>query len=314
MANFEFNLENNLFELHRELLEKIYEPKPYQAFFVYDPKKRHIHKAVIRDRVLHQAVFRILYPIFDKNFIFDSYSSRLKKGTHNGSKRLFIFLRKASKNWRKPVFILKCDIRKFFDSIDHEILFTLIKEKVFDFEALNLIEKILNSFEKSAGVGIPLGNVTSQLFANIYLNQMDQFIKHNLKVKYYLRYADDFVLVHKNKDFLLKCIMAITDFLKKDLKLALHPNKVFIRKLKQGIDFLGYIVLPDSIILRTKTKKRILKKIAEINFLYKNGKISREDFNQTIASYLGVLKPTFRIFVVFFSYFVVNAVLSPSIR
>lgn len=290
VMEFEFNLENNLFSLHQELTDKTYEPNPYQAFFVYDPKRRHIHKATVRDRVLNQAVFQILYQIFDKHFIFHSYSSRIEKGTHKASKRLFISLRKESKNWREPTFILKCDIRKFFDSIDHSILFELLQKKIFDADVLWLINKILKSFEKYPNIGLPLGNVTSQLFANIYLNELDQFIKHKLKVKYFFRYADDFVLISNNKKLLMFYQKEIENFLKQNLKLELHPNKVFIRKLKQGIDFVGYVVLLNATVLRTKTKNRIFKKLKKAQKELAIGEISKENFQQIKASYMGVLK------------------------
>lgn len=290
VSEFEFNLENNLFQLHHELLNKIYKPDPYQAFFVYDPKKRHIHKATVRDRVLHQAVFQILYPIFNKHFIFDSYSSRAEKGTHKGSKRLFVFLKKESKNWKSPVFALKGDIRKFFDSIDHRILFELVKKKIFDKDTLWFVSKILKSFEKSPNTGLPLGNVTSQLFANIYLNEFDQFVKHKLKTKSYLRYADDFILINKNRDILLQNIIEIQNFLKQNLKLELHPNKISIRKLKQGVDFVGYVILLYVTVLRTKTKNRIFKKLKKIQRELNNGKISKKEFEQSRTSYFGVLK------------------------
>ncbi len=290
VAEFEFNLESNLFSLYQELINKTYKPAKYEAFFVYDPKRRHIHKAIVKDRVLHQAIFRILYPIFDKHFIFDSYSSRVGKGTHKGSKRLFIFLRKASKNWKQPVFALKCDIRKFFDSIDHNILFKLIKKKISDADTLWLIGKVLKSFEKTKNAGLPLGNVTSQLFSNIYLNELDQFIKHKLKVKYYLRYADDFILISENKNLLRFYQKEIESFLRQNLKIELHPNKVFIRKLKQGIDFVGYVILPNAIVLRTKTKKRIFKKLKKAQKEFFAGKINKDEFQQIKASYMGMLK------------------------
>lgn len=279
-----------MFSLHQELINKTYKSAKYQAFFVYDPKRRHIHKAIVLDRVLNQAVFRILYQIFDKHFIFHSYSSRLKKGTHKASKKLFIALRKGSKNWKQPVFVLKCDIRKFFDNIDHIILFELVKKKVLDADALWLIDKILKSFEKSPNAGLPLGNVTSQLFANVYLDELDQFIKHKLKIKHYFRYADDFVLISENESLLLLYKQEIEIFLKQNLRLELHPDKVFIRKLKQGIDFVGYVVLPNATVLRTKTKKRIFKKLKKAQRELALGKINEESFQQIKASYMGVLK------------------------
>ncbi len=290
VAEFEFNLENNLFSLHQELINKTYKSEKYQAFFVYDPKRRHIHKAVVKDRVLNQAVFRILYRIFDKYFIFHSYSSRVNKGTHRASKKLFIALRKESKNWKQPVFVLKCDIKKFFDCIDHQILFELIRKKVSDVETLWLINIILKSFEKSPNIGLPLGNVTSQLFANIYLNELDQFIKHKLKIKHYFRYADDFILVSKSEELLMFYKKEVENFLKQNLKLELHPNKVFIRRLRQGIDFVGYVILPNATVLRTKTKRRIFKKLKKAKKELLVGRINRDEFQQIQASYMGVLK------------------------
>lgn len=271
---FEFNLENNLFTLHQELINKTYKPDPYEAFFVHDPKRRHIHKASVRDRVLHQALFSILYPIFDKYFIHHSYSSRIGKGTHKGVRNLYRAIRKVSNNWKRPAYALKCDIRKFFDSIDHEILFEFIKGKVNDKDTLGLIEIILKSFEKEKCKGLPLGNVTSQLFANIYLNELDQFTKNELKVKYYFRYADDFVILDESKECLEKLKDEIEGFLSEKMKLKLHENKVFIKKVSQGIDFLGYVILPGATVLRTTTKRRMLKKVNSINLPSYEGMLS----------------------------------------
>ena len=290
VQQFEFNLEDNLFQLHWELENKTYQHSNYTAFSISDPKPRRIHKAVVRDRVLHHAIFRILYPIFDKGFIFDSYSCRLGKGTHKAVSRLEKFCRKLSKNNTRGIFALKCDIKKFFDSIDQEILLNLIKKKIQDENALWLIEKIIKSFERFNKNGIPLGNVTSQLFANIYLNELDQFVKHGLRQKYYLRYCDDFVILGENKERLVDLIGKINEFLESRLKLKLHSDKIIIRKYHQGIDFLGYVVLPHYRVLRIKTKRRILKKIEQKYQETQEGSISGESFNQSLQSYLGVLK------------------------
>ncbi|EKE16231.1 MAG: RNA-directed DNA polymerase (reverse transcriptase) [uncultured bacterium] len=286
VAEFEFDLENNLFALHEILKNKTFKHCKYTAFNVCDPKLRRIHKAIVRDRVLHHAIFRILYPIFDKSFIFDSYSCRIEKGTHRAVDRLEKFAGKLSRNNTKDIFALKCDIRKFFDSIDQGILIKLIKDKIRDGETFWLIEAIIKSFSK----GLPLGNVTSQIFANIYLNELDQFIKHNLKEKYYLRYCDDFIILSENENHLVDLTDKINGFLQNKLKLNLHPNKIIIRKYRQGIDFLGYVVLPRHRVLRTKTKKRILKKIKNKHFELQEGFISKESFNQSLQSYLGILK------------------------
>jgi len=286
VQEFEFNLEDNLFELHQELKSGTYQHSHYATFNVCDPKLRRIHKACVRDRVLHHAVFRILYPIFDKRFIFDSYSCRIEKGSHKAINRLEKFCRKLSKNNSQNIFVLKCDVRNFFNSIDQEILLNLIKSKIGDEDAVWLIDKIIKSFLN----GLPLGNVTSQLFANIYLNELDQFIKHKLKIKYYLRYCDDFIILEESKECLIGLIPLIDNFLKEKLKLTLHSDKIIIRKYHQGIDFLGYVSLPHYRLLRTRTKKRIFRKIKIKYQDLERGLICEEFFNQSLQSYFGIFK------------------------
>ena len=270
VAEFQKYIRNNIFKLHYELKNKTYEHSEYFSFYVKDPKLRHIHKACVKDRVLHHAIFRILYPIFDKSFIFDSYSCRNGKGTHKAVNRLNDFARKVSQNNTKTCFILKLDVRKFFDSINQDILLILIKRKIDDENAIWLIERIVKSFPK----GLPLGNITSQLFANVYLNELDQFVKHKLKIKYYIRYCDDFVILSRDKIYLENLIYVINNFLKSNLNLFLHPNKIIIRKYRQGIDFLGYVSFPYFQILRTKTRKRMFVRLNKKN----------------LQSYLGVLR------------------------
>lgn len=290
VQEFEFNLEDNIFKLHSELRNKTYKHFHYTSFYVNDPKLRHIHKASVRDRVLHHAIFRILYPIFDKSFIFDSYSCRLGKGTHSAVNRLKNFLRKLSANNYRNIYVLKCDIKKFFGSINQNLLIKIIRNKIKDENLIWLIKTIIRSFQTEDNKGLPLGNVTSQLFANIYLNELDQFVKHRLKVKYYLRYCDDFIILTENRGFLMRLISIISQFLKEKLDLSIHPDKIIIRKYRQGIDFLGYVVLPYHKVLRTKTKRRILKKIIQNKNKLVRGLISEECFNQSLQSYFGVLK------------------------
>jgi len=289
VALFELNLEDNIFELHRSLVSKAYQHTEYEAFYISDPKLRNIHKASVRDRVVHQAVYRILCQIFDKHFIYDSYSSRKSRGTHLGVRRSYKACRKVSKNWRRKIYILKCDVRKFFDSMDHSILRVLIEKKVLCLETMRLVDLVLESFKKETGKGLPLGNVTSQLFANIYLDQFDQFVKHGLKMRYYFRYCDDFIIISENKQFLSELVDKIKIFLDQNLLLKLHPDKVEIRSMRQGIDFLGYVCLPNMIVLRTKTKKRIIKKIKIMFGKLKAGEISLTTFKNTLMSYLGVV-------------------------
>jgi len=289
VARFELNLEDNIFQLYEDLTSRHYHHRPYSAFYVYDPKRRHIHKASVYDRIVHQAIYRLLYPIFDKHFIHDSYSSRDLHGTHLGVERSFVACRKVSRNWKRKIHVLKCDVRKFFDSIDHFILRSLIEKKVSCHETMQLIDLLFRSFEKEKGKGLPLGNVTSQLFANIYLNELDQFVKHTLKIKYYFRYCDDFIIVSEDSESLSGLIERIREFLYENLRLELHPNKVEVRSVKKGIDFLGYVMLPHMIVLRTHTKKRVLKNISLISKKLKSGIISPTKFQGILISYLGMV-------------------------
>jgi len=277
VITFELKLEDNIFRLHEDLKLNIWKPDSYTVFYVQDPKLRVIHKATVRDRVLYQAVYRSLYQTFDPGFIHDVYSSRDRKGTHAGVDRFEDFARKVTGNHTRSAFALKCDIRKFFDSIDHGILFDLICRKISDESLVRLIFQIIDSFHHTPGKGLPLGNVTSQLFANIYMNEFDQFVKHRLKVKYYIRYCDDFVILNTDRALLKGDVGRIKSFLSEKLKLDLHPRKVEIRKLIQGIDFLGYVSLPHYRVLRTRTRRRMLKKLR-----------GNKD-PQVLASYLGML-------------------------
>jgi len=223
---------------------------------------------------LHQA----LYDYFDSRFIYDSYSCRVGKGVHKALDRFKYFAGKVSKNHTKTCYVLKGDIRKFFASIDQAVLRNILKRQIVDTDVLWLIETILASFHsKQVGVGLPLGNLTSQLFSNIYLNEFDRYIKQELKLKYYIRYADDFVILADTKQELLNCIPLIRDFLAKQLKLELHPDKLFIKTYSSGVDFLGWVHFPHHRQLRAVTKLRVIRK------LQNNPK------PETISSYRGLL-------------------------
>ncbi len=289
VGEFELHLEENIFQLHEDLISKKYRHDKYVDFYISDPKRRHIHKASVRDRVIHQAVFQILYPIFNKHFIYDSYSSRKLRGTHLGVKRTYKACRKVSKNWKIKTYVLKCDVRKFFDCIDHSILRNLIEKKVQCQETMWLVSMLFKSFEKEKDKGLPLGNVTSQLFANIYLDKLDQFVKHQLKLKYYFRYCDDFIIIHKNRDFLFEIMKKIGNFLHENLLLDLHPKKVEIRPIQRGIDFLGYVILSHMVVLRTRTKRRIVRKIKIIRKQFEKGLVSEENLKSVLTSYLGTI-------------------------
>ena len=274
---FMLNLMDNIIDLHWDLQNFRYEHGDYQAFKINDPKPRNIHKAVVRDRLLHHAINRVLYPFFDRTFIADSYSCRMNKAGLKAINCFKSFVYKVSENRKKTVWVLKCDIRKFFDSINHEILIGILKDRISDENIIWLLEKVIFSFSKTSGMGLPLGNLTSQLFVNIYMNEFDQYIKHKLKAKYYVRYADDFVVLSQDKSWLEELIFKIGDFLQEKLQLELHLDKVYIKTLFSGVDFLGWVHFPNHRILRTVTKKRMFRKLL----------MGRE--TETLASYLGLL-------------------------
>ncbi len=289
---FQMRLMDNIFSLHSDLLNHTYKHGAYQAFKINDPKPRDIHKATVRDRLLHHSIYRKLYPFFEKTFAADSFSCRLNKGTHKAINRFRKFAYIVSKNNTRTCWILKCDIRKFFASINHEILLEVLHEYITDKKILRLLEEIIGSFKTKGGIGVglPLGNLTSQLFVNIYLNEFDQFVKHKLKVKYYIRYCDDFVIFSEDKKWLENIIPIIGKFLEEKLRLKLHPDKVFIKTLISGMDFLGMINFSHYRILRTKTKRRMIKRLQAKYAGMRNGIIAKEFFEQSLQSYLGILK------------------------
>ena len=304
VLQFEKNLEANIFALHRNLADKAYQPSYYRDFWICDPKRRHIHRAAVRDRILHHAIFRILNYVFDPTFITASFSCRFGQGTHRGVLIVEQMLRQTSRNYTKTTYALKCDIKNFFASVDHTILLRILERRIKDNNLKWLIREIVESYpavtrererERGGGTlpfsikGIPIGNLTSQLFANVYLNEFDQFIKHELKIKNYVRYSDDFIIILESKDYLNNLLTPIQSFLCRRLKLELHPKKVEIRKLKQGIDFLGQIILPHHRRLRLRTKKRMFRKLTQKIKDYHTGFISKNSFQASIQSYLGML-------------------------
>jgi RNA-directed DNA polymerase len=261
---FQAKLMDNIFDLHNDLKNKTYTHGVYHAFNISDPKPRIIHKATVRDRLLHHLIYQELYQYFDSKFIYDSYSCRLEKGTHKAINRFRDFSRKVSKNNTRPCLVLKCDIRKFFANIDHEVLKRILEKHIKDRDILWLLSRVIDSFsarQDLAEVGLPLGNLTSQLLVNVYMNEFDQFMKRELKVEYYIRYADDFVILSENKDYLEKLLSQISDFLEHKLKLQLHPDKVYIKTIASGVDFLGWVAFPYHRVLRTSTKRRMLKNL-----------------------------------------------------
>lgn len=262
---FQYHLEDKIFSLRDCLLEEVYHHDPYRPFTIFDPKQRRIHKATVRDRVVHQAVANVIEPLFERRFIHDSYSCRIGKGTHAAVDRLRLFLRQVSLNNTKTVYALKCDIRRFFASVDHEILLSLLEQRIKDERVIRLLQRIINSFSVLPGRGIPLGNLTSQLFANVYLHELDRYVKHELRIRHYVRYCDDFVMLTSSQSEALALAECVDMFLKNGLKLQLHPNKVTVRTWEQGVDFVGYVLLSHATVLRTKTANRMLKRVTQEN-------------------------------------------------
>lgn len=287
---FERDLEDNIFLLHEELKIQQYEHLQYEHFRVTDPKQRFISKATVRDRLVHHMVFNELTAVFDNQFIHLSLSCRKGKGIHFGILHLQRMIKMISSNGTKPCYALKMDIKRFFDTIDHKILKTLIRKRVYDDKVLKIINAIIDSFTKNEkNAGIPLGNVTSQLFANVYLHVLDDFIKQTLREKYYLRYSDDFIILSNDEHHLKSLIISISEFLKNTLKLELHPNKVIIRKLNQGIDFIGYVLFSNHILLRARTKQRMKKRLQKTYESYLVGSLDWATVDQQLQSYLGIL-------------------------
>jgi retron-type reverse transcriptase len=279
VQEFERNLMANIISLHSELATKNYSHSAYQAFKISDPKPRDIHKASVRDRLLHHALHRTLSPFFTKTFISDSYSCQIGKGTHRALKRFRQFSKIVSRNDMRTAWVLKCDIKKFFANIDHNVLIGIIDSYIPDKDITQLLSLIIRSFRSNVNsVGLPLGNLTSQLFVNIYMNEFDQFVKHKFKAKYYIRYADDFAVVSHDRVYLERTLTLMQDFLRDRLKLSMHPNKISISTVASGVDFLGWIHFPNHRVLRTATKRRMFSGIA-----------ARERKEETVQSYLGLL-------------------------
>ncbi len=287
VIKFQKELKKNLFDLRNELIFHTYKPKPLEIFIIRDPKTRKISKSYFRDRVVHHALVNIIEPIFDKTFIYDNFANRIGKGALNAIERFDKFKRKVSKNNSRNCFVLKADVRHYFETVDHNILLNIIKNKIKDQRVLWLIDLIINNYKtKENGKGMPLGNLTSQFLANVYLNELDQFVKHNLKAKYYIRYVDDFVILHYNKKVLEKYKAEIDNFLRKNLELELHPDKSSILTLKGGIGFLGFRIFFHHKLIKKKNLNNFDRKFRKLRKLYKEGLIDREKIIEKLEGWL----------------------------
>jgi len=288
VVEFERHLEDNLFDLHCKLQSGDYIHDGYTYFTISDPKKRNIHKSTVKDRIVHQLLYDYLYQIYEPIFIRLSFSSRKDKGANRAVTALSN-ITKYFRKTKKPCLAMKCDIKKYFDNIDQKVLLEILKEKVQDKSIINLLSIVIGSFNRESCKGVPLGNITSQIFANIYLNELDKFVSAGLGVKHYIRYNDDFIILGEDESKLYKDTEKIKQFLWDSLRLELPYKKIFFRKLGWGIDFCGYIVLPNAVLLRNKTKGRMYEKINLILTKARLGKISEQELQTCLNSYFGVL-------------------------
>lgn len=283
VIEFEMNLEGNLIELYKELKNKTYAPGKYNEFTIYEPKKRLIKAAPYRDRVVHQwYVKNFIIPVFGKAFISDSYACIEGKGMHRSAFRVQDFLKVAEHNHDRS-YVLKGDIKSYFFNIDHDVLYDIVSHKIKDPEVLWLTKVILSSTDNP---GIPVGSYTSQWFANLYLHQLDMFAKHNLRVKMYARYMDDWVLVLENKEKAQEALIKIKDFVNNELKLELN-KKTQIAPAKNGINFCGYKIWSTHMKIRDSSKRRMKRKLKAFQRKYTAGEMTFEEIKRSINSWKG---------------------------
>ncbi len=317
---FTFSLEENLFDLQWELCQGLYVPRPYTYFMLHDPKTRSIAAPDFRDRVVQHALVNVIQPLFERQFIYDSYACRMDKGTHLAAKRLKKFLMAARSFHGKniPIYVLQCDIRKFFQSVSWDILLAIMDKTVPCPKTLALIHTIVtthhhivpvhtplssqlslfssseNPAQASISVeqrtGLPIGNLTSQLFANIYLNELDHFVKDRLRVRWYGRYMDDFFVLHHDRTYLQQLCSTINVFLQEKLRLCLHPKKLTIKDVSAGVPFVGYRIFYDHVLVRGNTLRRIERNYRSKVKQGKHGKLTSQKLAQTKASIIGHFK------------------------
>lgn len=296
---FNYNLEGELAQLKTELDTQTYQPGRYRTFEIVEPKRRTISAAPYRDRVVHHALCQIIVPIFERTFIPDSYANRVGFGTHRALRRFTTFARSSR-------YVLQCDIRKYFPSIDHLILKSLLRRKLKCQDTLWLADLIIDNSNEQEPVfdhfpgddllaplqrrrGLPIGNLTSQFFANVYLNGFDHFVKENLKAKKYVRYVDDFALFSDNREFLAEARLVIEDYLA-GLRLKIHPVKSQLFQTKEGANFLGFRILPDRIRVRTENLRRARRRLRQMQTDCANGKISASQVAQSLQSWVAHLE------------------------
>jgi len=277
-----FNLSAELLQLQRAMRSGSYRTGPYYGFYVYEPKKRLVQALPFRDRIVQQALCQVITRPIERSFIYDTYACRIQKGTHAGSCRLQHFLRSAQDRWGR-VWCLQCDVRSYFQSIDHQILQRLFEEKIKCRRTLDLIRVITDSNGQT--VGIPIGNLLSQLSANLYLDGLDHYMKEKLKIRYYIRYMDDFCLIHGGKKYLGYLWRVIEDYLREERLLELN-QKTALFPIAQGVDFLGYRTWPDHKLLRKRSVKRMRRKMRAMARHYAAGQIPLDRVTASIRSWV----------------------------
>ncbi len=288
---FEQNLQYNLETLRNELLLHAYNPKPLTIFIIRDPKTRTIHRSDFRDRVIHHALCNVIEPLFEKSFIYDSYANRKSKGTLKAINCFQEFSRKVSKNNKTTAFVFKADIKMYFENVNHDILLSLIEKKISDKKVLWLIKRILSNYQnEKESIGMPLGNLTSQFFANIYLHELDHYVKQTIHAKYYIRYVDDFVILHPSRHILQEYKRKIDSFLEQKLALTLHPDKSKILSLDRGIGFLGMRVFPHHRLLKKKNLRTFQNKWAMLTRAYHEEKITYDSIYDFLEGWCAYAK------------------------
>ncbi len=306
VLEFTTRLEENLIQLQNELIYKTYQVGRYREFYVYEPKKRLIMALQFRDRVIQWAIYRHLNPWFDKQFIYDSYGCREGKGTHRAANRLQYWMRQVSRK-KERYYYLKLDISKYFYRVDHRVLMDILQRKIEDEDLLELLDRIVNCEHTAFGLpaftdpadcppedrlldtGMPIGNLSSQLFANIYLNELDQYAKQELRLHYYIRYMDDIIILHKDKRYLREIKDDIENFLWEKLRLNLN-KKTAIRPISQGIEFVGFRIFTTHRKLKKSSVKKMKSRLKYVRAAFERGEIDEESLRATEASYLGVMK------------------------
>lgn len=295
VIQFELDLSQELVRLKEELEAKTYRLGKYYHFTIYDPKKREIQALPFRDRIVqHNLCDNILEPLLERHLIYDNSACRKGKGTHFAMDRLTGFFREYYKKYGTDGYILKCDIRRYFDSIDHKVLKTKLMRIIKDKDIFHLLECIIDSYETTQGKGLPMGNQTSQWFALYYLDGLDRLIKEKYRIRFYTRYMDDCILICKEKEDLKKCLSAVREYVKEELFLELN-EKTQLTTIRNGVDYLGFhFYLSDTgkVIrrLRTSSKRRWKRRLKKFKGQYREGEVQIDEITRSIASYKGHLK------------------------